>query len=232
MRFGMDFRHVAGAALCALLTASCASNAWKKDSNVTQGRWETSPEASAAGDMVPPRNELSFSEEEGAAQPTTQPSISIRSTTRPTTGPTTRPTAATTRPTRTARRRVRPELTGVVVVGSEASKSGAPGSTAHLDFRCGTGRGKCTVIVEVKTPVSLDNEHLELRLEKLGKSGKPLSSGAMSRQAGVLQGETVTYELSAPCGRMRLSAIPHEGSRGREGFQSRWSVRVLRFRCH
>jgi hypothetical protein len=238
MLFGMDFRHLAGAALCALLTTSCASSAWKKDANVTQGRWETSPQGPVAADMVAPRNDLSFSEEEGAAQPTTRPSISIRATTRPTTGPTTRsaattrPGAATTRPARTARRRVRPELTGAVTVGSEASKSGAPDSRAHLDFRCGTGRGRCTVIVEVQTPVSLDNEHLELRLEQLGKSGNPLSKGAMTRQAGVLQGETVTYELSAPCGRMRISAIPREGTRGREGFQSRWTVRVLRFRCH
>ena len=210
MVLGMGWRHVAGAALCVLLTTSCASSAWKKDPNVTSGRWTTTPDAGASGNMLPPRNELSYSEEAAA--------------TRPATSPTTRRAAA-------PRKRVRPELTGVVTIGSEGSRSGSPQSRAHLDFRCGTGRGRCTVVVQVQTPVGLDNEHLELRLEKLDKSGNPVGAGGTTRQSGVLQGEAVTYELSAPCGRVRLSATPREGARGREGIQSRWTVRVLRFRC-
>lgn len=216
-----NIRHIGGALLCALLATSCASSKWKKDPNVTSGRWEVSPAAAANADTLPPRNELTFAE--------------VAPTGAPTTGPATRP--GTTRPaaTRPARRRIRPELTGRVSVGSEASKSGAPGSRAHLDFWCGTGKkGTCTVIVQVETPVSLDNEHLELKLERINSAGNPVSSSRpMTRQAGVLQGQTVTYELTVkPCGKVRLSATAVEGARGREGVQSRWNVRILRFRCH
>jgi hypothetical protein len=131
---------------------------------------------------------------------------------------------------RAPRKQVTPELTGVVTIGSEASKSGSPQSRAYLDFYSGSGKGTSEVVVEVQTPVSLDNERLELRFEKLGKSGNPVSAGGTTRQAGVMQGETVTYHLSAPAGRVRLSAIPKEAANGREGIQSRWSVRVIQFR--
>jgi hypothetical protein len=209
MVFGMDVRHIAGAALCALLTASCSSSQWKKDPNVTAGRWATSPDAAAAANTVPPRNELLYSEQPAA----TQPLVSTTST-----------------QARPPRKQVKAELTGAVTIGSEASKSGSPQSNAYLDFYCGSGKGTCKVVVQVETPVSLDNEHLDLRLQKLDKSGNPIASGGTTRQAGVMQGETVTYELSAPSGKVRLSATPREGARGREGFQSRWTVRVLQFR--
>lgn len=211
-----NIRHIGGALLCALLATSCASSAWKKDPNVVSGRWEISPAAAAAADTLPPRNELTFAD--------------VTPATSPATGPATRP--ATTRP---VRRRIRPALTGMVTLGSEASKSGAAGSTAHLDFHCGTGKkGTCTVVVQVETPVSHDNEHLELKLERINSAGEPVgSSRAMTRQAGVLQGQTLTYELSVkPCGKVRLTAAAMESARGREGVQSRWNVRILRFRCH
>ena len=214
MIFGTDVRHIAGGVLCALLTASCASSAWKKDSNVTTGRWTTSPDAAVAGNTAPPRNELSYKESPVPTQPaTTQPFVKM-----------------TSGQPRAPRKQVTPELTGVVTIGSEASKAGSPQSEAHIDFFSGSGKGTAEVVVEVQTPVSLDNEHLELRFEKLGKSGNPISAGGTTRQAGVMQGETVTYHLSAPAGRVRLSAVPKEGARGRDGFQSRWTVRVVQFR--
>jgi hypothetical protein len=122
--------------------------------------------------------------------------------------------------------------TGAVIVGSEGARPGAVGSSAHIDFRCGKGKGgRCTVVIEVTTPALLDNEHLELKLEAL-KGSRPTSS-RVTRNAGMIQGETQEYELSVkPCGRVRLTATPVESPRGREGVQSRWGVRILRYRCH
>ena len=168
--------------------------------------------------------------------------MSIRPTTRGTLGASTRPSfTLTTRPTtrpvaapaRPARKRTKAELTGVVTIGSEGSKFGSPGSEAHLDWLCGNGKGTCTVVVEVETPVNLDNEHLDLKLEAIDSHGRAVKSSAMTRQTGMIQGEKMTYELSVkPCGKVRLTASAFEPAGGREGIQSRWTVRVLRFRCH
>jgi hypothetical protein len=208
-----------------LATASCASAPWKQDSNVTAGRWETSPQATAKGAMLPPRNELTFAEAPAPAP--TAPSI-VRTTSSSTTRPV-RATAVTTPPAP----RPKAELTGMVTIGSEGSKFGSPNSSAHMDWWAGNGKGNVTVEVEVQTPVNLDNEHLDLKLERLDSHGRPIASATMTRQAGMIAGDKMTYELSVkPGGKVRLTAAAVESPGGKEGIQSRWTVRVLRFRSN
>jgi hypothetical protein len=212
MIMSMSLRRGFGVVACAafaLLATGCASEPWQENNAVTSGAWQTTPAAGASRDVVTPRNEMKV-------PPGGRP------TTRATAGGAMRPAAGTP--------------TGTVIVGSEASRAGAVGSVAHMDIQCGKGKGggRCTVVVEVSTPALLDNEHLQLKLEKIGASGNPVrSSTPMTRNAGTIQGETQEYELSVkPCGRVRLSAIPVEAPRGREGVQSRWHVRIIRYRCH
>jgi hypothetical protein len=209
-----------------LATASCASAPWKQDSNVTAGRWETSPDATAKGTMLPPRNELTYTPAPAPAHPTTQSIVRTTglSTTRPV-----RATAVTPPPAP----RPKAELAGLVTIGSEGSRFGSPNSSAHMDWWAGNGKGNVTVEVEVETAVSLDNEHLDLRLERLDSRGRPIASATMTRQAGMIAGEKMTYELSVkPGGKVRLTAAAVESPGGKEGIQSRWTVRVLRFRSN
>jgi hypothetical protein len=196
-----------------LLATSCASKPWRKDAPVTQGRWATSPDAGSTAEGMPPRNGLSLT----PATPPPAPSASASSQ------PTSRP----------VKQKVRPELTGTVTIGGEGSRPGAPGSSAHLDFLCGGGKGTCTVVVEVNTEIGLDNEHLQLKLEAIDSDGQPRAgSTPMTRTAGVIVGEPTTNELSVkPCGRVRVSATAVEAQEGKPGVQSRWTVRVVRFRC-
>jgi hypothetical protein len=197
----------AGVLLCAVLATSCASKPWRDDPAVTAGRWETSPDSTTSRTMVAPRNDLAYA----PGTPTTQ--------------------GSTTRPARRARGPA--SLTGVVTVGSEGAKAGLPDSEAHLDFRCGTGKGTCTVEVQIETQVNLDNEHLDVRVQQINSAGRPInSSKAVTRQAGMIEGEPVTYALSVPCGRVRVSVRGVDSPGGKEGIQSRWTARILRFRCH
>jgi hypothetical protein len=212
MPFGTDLRNLAraflGAAVCALVATSCTSKPWRTDPNVTSGRWATSPDTGSNAEGLPPRNALSLTPlatRPASSQPTSRP----------------------------VKQKVRPELTGAVTIGGEGARAGAPGSSAHLDFFCGGGKGTCTVVVEVNTEIGLDNEHLELKLEAIDSGGQPRAGSApMTRTAGVIVGEATTYQLSVkPCGRVRVSATAVEAQEGKPGVQSRWTVRVLRFRC-
>jgi hypothetical protein len=228
--FNRNHIRLAGRGLiCAavgVLAASCASHPWRQDSNVTAGRWETSPDAVASSDTIPPRNELIYT-----AAPAPAPAPAAPMIVRKTNLSTTKPVRATTVAPRPVPQKA--ELTGLVTIGSEGSKFGSPGSAAHMDWYAGNGKGTVTVVVEVETPVNLDNEHLDLRLERLDSRGRPIASSAMVRQTGMIAGEKMTYELTTkPGGKVRLTAAGVESNGGKPGFQSRWTVRVVRFRSN